>query len=125
MVFKGVSVHRIWIILVVIAAVFAAYWFFDRVCHLGVNNVFSREHVFRDDRELTDEVAIEITRWSLEASGYNMSLVAPYSGFSRNSLNPKEGYVLWGWKSHIDQWHFSVRIEKENGIVRSRVFRRK
>lgn len=34
----------------------------ERVNRLGLNNIFSREHTYLDDRPLTDAVAIELTR---------------------------------------------------------------
>lgn len=103
------------------AILLAIFWFLYRVNSLGLSNVFSREYVFQDDRQLTDEIAIDITRLSLEAAGYDVALLSPYA-MNSSTIDSEGGYVLWGWKGRKDQWHLLVQIKKENGRVRSRVF---
>jgi hypothetical protein len=59
------------------AIIFFASWVFYRAGTLGINNVFSREHVFTDARPLTEQVAIELTMETLKADGRDMSAFAP------------------------------------------------
>ena len=118
-------------------------WLAHRVNTFGINNVFSREHYFSDQRPLTEQVAIEITRQALEADGYDTSVIAPVEYghkypeghserlFMRDDVNA--GRVFWGpmpapWRSPIKENVFrtcSVRIEKSGSGFRCRVYRGK
>ena len=86
----------------------------ERANRLGLNNVFSREHVYVDDRPLTDTVAIELTRNALKADGRKVEQLVPYKGFARNSINANNGYVLWGPLPAGDPWQFLVSIRKND-----------
>lgn len=121
---SDVFIHKLVAFILGIAILIATSWFLHRASILGLNNVFSREHLLQDDRQLTDEVAIDLSRLTLEASGYDVELLSPYT-ISSNIIDSDRGYVLWGRKGRKDQWHLLVQITKENGIVRSRVFRGK
>jgi len=115
-------------------------WLLNRVSEFGIKNVFSREHHFSDERALTEEVAIDITRQALEADGYDITVLAPVEYYSqlpegiterifvRNTLNPNSGKVYWGpaqRDSPIKGNPFLVRIEKHGSDIRCRVYKGK
>lgn len=108
------------IILVVVASIFVG-WGFTRASKYGLNNIFSREHIFIDSRPLTDDIAIELSRKALEAGGHDSSELAPKSGYSRNSKNLDRGYVLWGPLQEGAPWRYLVSVRKEGEKVRCRV----
>jgi hypothetical protein len=98
-------------------------WFIYRAASLGLNNVFSREYTFSDSRPLTEAVAIEVTRNTLEIAGYDPSRLAPFEFrpnspdehperfFARNTIDPQSGSVLWGPKNST-VWDYSVTERK-------------
>ncbi len=120
-------------------------WLAHRVNKFGINDMFSREHQFSDERPLTEQVALEITRRALEADGYDTSVLSPVEYrhefpeghaerfFARNTLNSNSGRVLWGpapapWGSLIKRNAFrtyAVRIEKSGSEIRCRVYKGK
>lgn len=117
-------------------------WLFMRANSFGLNNVFSRERRFHDERPLTEDLAIELTRRTLDRDGYDTSRMTTVeyrtdfpeghleTVFSRSSLTPNDGYVLWGPRSeqHPDVARvrtFLVTIEKSGSEYRCRALRRK
>ena len=122
-----------------------AAWLGYRVNKFGINNVFSREHVFSDQRALTEQLAIEITRQALEADGYDTSVLAPvehgHQGrpghsdrfflFQRRGPSDTSGRILWGpalgGSPDKDNavWKYKVRIEQRGSEIRCRVYRGK
>jgi hypothetical protein len=119
-----------WLALLPAAAV---CWFVARPCEYGVLNVFFRNHYFKDERSLNEDVAVDLTRKTLTAEGFDVTSLEPrpfgYDHpllFARNSLNPNNGYVLWGDRRHaFPHWDYSVRIEKNGSDVLCRVSRPK
>jgi len=95
-------------------AVIGAFIALDRASRHGLNNIFSREHIYVDDRPLTDAVAIELKRNALKDDGQKIEQLAPYKGFARNSINVNNGYVLWGPLPDGNPWQFLVRIDKND-----------
>lgn len=84
------------------------------------------------ESELTEELAVDLTRQTLEAEGFNVNDIIPlawgsreYKGkpeqfLARNTIDPDEGYVLWncgdsGWRS--------VWIEKKQHEAVCQAFR--
>jgi hypothetical protein len=119
-----------------------AGWLLLRVNSYGLNNVFSREYRFHDERPLTEDIAVELTRRCLDRAGCDTSRMTPVEYRSdyptdsvervlaRNSLNPNNGYVLWGPRSdrhpHVGGvWTFLVSIEKRGSEYRCRAVRGK
>jgi len=119
-----------------------AGWLFMRANSYGLNNVFSRERRFLDERALTEDVAIELTRKALQCDGYDTSRMTTveywndlHEGhlervFARNSLTENDGYVLWGPKLDQDPdvgrvGTFLVTVEKVGSEYRCRVLREK
>ena len=112
-----------------------AAWLIYRIDKLGIPNVFSREHVFLDERPLTEQVAIELTLRALKADGYDVSVLEPISYlpkqadgnaerfFARGTPSSNHGYVRWGTKDR-NTW-LSVNIKKEGREIRCRVLRPK
>jgi hypothetical protein len=114
-----------------ILPVAGACWFVVRSCEYGLPNVFFRDHHFTDDRQLTEEVAVDLTRKTLEAEGFDVSSMKPQPFwnndprvFVRNTINPNEGHVLWGDR-HAVGWEYHVIIEKNGSDVCGRVYRPK
>jgi hypothetical protein len=111
----------------------AGCWFVVRVFEYGLLNVFFRNHHFKDDRQLTEDVAVELTRRALEAEAFDASSMKPQrywrdnsSVFARNAFNPNHGYVLWGDRRYtFPHWDYSVRLEKNDSDVICRVYRPK
>jgi hypothetical protein len=90
----------------------AACWFVVRAFEYGLPNVFFRDHHFTDDRQLTEEVAVDLTRKTLEEEAFNVASMRPQPFwhndprvFARNTINPNNGYVLWGDR-HLEQVTF-------------------
>jgi hypothetical protein len=114
--------------------VVAACWFVVRSFEYGPFNVFFRNHHFTDDRLLTEDLAVEFTRKTLQAEGIDVSSLKPqpydwhddpYRNaklFARNTINPNQGYVLWGDPHHA-AWEYSVTIEKKGLDICCRVYR--
>ena len=113
-------------------------WFAYRANKFGINNVFSREHVFSISEALNEEIAITVTRRALRAGGYDVSDLTPV-GRDRGDgnverfhasarPNTSSGYVLWGRTpdgSPDDEgytWRYLVRLEKHGSEIRCRVF---
>jgi hypothetical protein len=114
-----------------VALMAGACWFVARSCEYGVLNVFFRDHHFTDDRQLTEDVAVDLTRKTLEAEGFDISLMKPQPFwhddprvFARNTINPNDGCVLWG-DPHAVGWEYKVNIEKNGPDVCCRVYRPK
>src|ERR1700722_1865740 len=73
-------------------------WFVVRTFEFGIMNVFFRDHHYTDDRELTNEVAVDLTRRTLEREWFDVSSMKPESVwedrtrvFTRNTINPNHG----------------------------------
>jgi hypothetical protein len=121
--------RRRWLAILPLAA---ACWFVVRSCEYGILNVFFRDHHFTDDRPLTEDVAVELTRKTLEEEGFDVASMTPQPFwhndprvFARNTINPNNGYVLWGDPHHAPAWEYSVTIEKNGSDVWGRVYRPK
>jgi hypothetical protein len=111
-------------------------WFICRAATLGLNNIFSREYTFSDSRPLTEAVALEVTRNTLEIAGYAPSHLKPVEFrpnspdelperfFARNTVDPQSGYVLWGPENSA-VWNYSVSVDKHGNALRCRVCRSK
>lgn len=107
----------------------------------GLNNVFSREHHFSDQRPFTEKVAIDLTMQAIAADGKDSSAMSPVElrpgdpeghtkrFFSQNTLNPNRGYVLWGptpdGTVEAGATTYLVRINKNGSDIRCRVLRAK
>ena len=63
-----------WLAILPLAAV---CWFVVRSCEYGVLNVFFRDHHFTDDRQLTEEEAVKLTRKTLEEEGFDVASMTP------------------------------------------------
>jgi hypothetical protein len=118
-----------WLAILPVAAV---CWFVVRSCEYGVLNVFFRDHHFTDDRELTEDVAVDLTRKTLETDGFDVVSMKPQRFwrddprvFAKNTINPNKGYVLWGDPHHAAGWEYLVQIEKYGPDVCCRVYRPK
>jgi hypothetical protein len=109
------------------AIVFAlSGWGGIRASKYGLNNIFSREHIYVDDRPLTDAVALELTREALRADGQRIEHLVPYKSFARNSINENNGYVLWGPSPDGEPWQFLVSITRnDSGRYHVRAYRGK
>ena len=124
---------RYWRWLTVLPAA-AACWFVVRSFEYGPLNVFFRNHHFTDDRPLTDEAAVEYTKKTLQAEGFDLSSLNLQPDdwnhdrfhkkfFNRNTINPNEGDVLWGNPRHASEWEYTVTIEKNGSDICCRVYR--
>lgn len=91
---------------------------------LGINDVLSREYVFQDDRELGEDVAIEVTRSALQRYGRDVSAMAPHSGLVTGNSKSR-GRVTWGPTDREQPWEFLVRIDKIDNVFHCRVYRAK
>jgi hypothetical protein len=99
--------------------------FLDRATTFGLNNVFSREHMFIEERPLTDSIAISLTSQTLELDGRDVSQMCPYGGFSRGDASRDGGYVLWGPLPDGSPWTYLVSVEKTGKHIRCRAIRGK
>jgi hypothetical protein len=124
---------RKWHLRCSLVAIFVAgCWFLVRAGEYGLSNVFFRDHHFTDDRQLTEDVAIDLTKRTLVAEGIEVSAMEPQRFwtndprlFARNTINPNQGYVLWGNPQHGPMWEYHVNIKKNGSDVRCRVYRPK
>lgn len=107
----------------------------NRAGTYGLNNVLSRERRFYDQRPLTEQVAIELTKQTLRRDGHDTSELHPLDR-SRHSPAPIEpqvlsrtdetsnsGYVQW--VSRDRRRMFVVTIERSESDYRCRVLRGK
>ncbi|HEV8003973.1 MAG TPA: hypothetical protein VGP63_29170 [Planctomycetaceae bacterium] len=111
----------------------AVCWFVVRSCDYGLPNVFFRDHHFKNDGQLTEEVAVDLTRTTLEAEGFDVSSMKPQRFwpddprvFARNAINPNNGYVSWH-DPNAATWGYSmtVTIQTNGADVCCRVYRPK
>jgi hypothetical protein len=110
----------------------AGCWFVVRAFEYGIPNVFFRDHHFKDDRdELTESMAVELTRKTLKAEGIDVTSLEPRPVSHDDPLarvlhwepfHPNEGYVLWGNSSDAE---YRVNIEKDGSDVLCRIYRPK
>ena len=136
-------IKRVFTITLGLFAFLFAIWFLCRASTLGVANVFSHEATFVDSRPLTEDVAIELSRRTLRAQGYDVTHLAPYQHeggfhpdypgdriFSRNLYNSNHGTVTWvstrrGNGFDAETLSLNVNIEKHKDEIRCRAFRPK
>jgi hypothetical protein len=118
-----------WLTILLVAG---ACWFVIRSCEYGIPNVFFRDHHHTDDRELTEDVAVDLTRKALAVEGIDVASLKPQPFwrkdprvFARTTINSNSGYVLWGDPRQASGWEYSVTIEKNGSDVRCRVYRPK
>lgn len=78
-------------IVLALALVLFGSWVFYRASFLGINNVFSREHVLTETRPLNDEVSLELAIKTLQADGYDLGSLTPIMVWS----TPDFGNVQW------------------------------
>jgi hypothetical protein len=107
-------------------------WFVIRVLEFGILNVFFRDHHFTGHGQLTEALAIDLTRQTLEREWFDVSSMKPESVwndrtqlFSRNTINPNRGMVHWVDRLHGPPWGYDVTIEKNDSDVCCRVYRPK
>lgn len=111
-------------------------WLADRVNTFGIMNVLSRDHCFSDQRPLTEQVAIELTRQALEDDRYDTSvLTLSEHGYERSetfllrdSENIESGRVYWVQLSPNNEnviRSYNVHIEKRGSEICCRVYRMK
>ena len=124
---------RKWLLLgSVIAILIAGCWFLARAAEHGLSNVFFRDHHFTDNRQLTEDVALDLTKKTLAAEGIETYRMKPQPFwhndprlFARNTINPNDWYVLWGESHDPPGWEYTVTIDKNGSDVRCRVSRPK
>ncbi len=91
-----------------------------------------RKQRIPDERALTEDVAVELTRKALESDGYDTTVLAPLQHRDGRTFiqghDEDRGYVQWIFDSDVQpdrRRAFLVAIEKHGVEYRCRVYRSK